>query len=71
MSYRLETFAQFFRRAFLDFFTLRQQIEHVRCLRDVAEVGRQDRIERLRNQSLHIAEPLHDRRRLLVVDMQD
>ena len=67
----LETRAQLFRRARLNLFAFRQQIEHVRCLRDVTEIRRQDRVERLGNQPLHISETFHYRRRFLLIDMQN
>ncbi len=42
----------------------------MRALGDVAEVRRDDRVERLADQPLDVAEPLHDAGGLLVVDMQ-
>src|SRR5687767_2767659 len=40
-------------------------------MRDVAEVRAQHRVERLRNEPLHIAETLNHARRAHVVDMHD
>ena len=48
-----------------------QQVQHVGRLRHIAEIRRQNRIQRLRDQPSHVAEPLHDAGRLLVVDVQD
>ena len=48
----LEAPAEFLGRAALDFLAMREQVEHVRALRDVAEVRGEDRIERLRDEPL-------------------
>ncbi len=55
----------------LDHVTIVQQFQHRLAMGDVAEVGRQQRIECLRNQSLHVAKSLNHVRGPLVVDVHD
>ena len=48
-----------------------QQLQHRLLVGDVAEVRAEHRVERLRDQLLHVAEPLDHARRPLVVDVHD
>ena len=48
-----------------------QQLKHRLLMRHIAEEGTEHRVERLRDETFHVAEALDHRRRLLVVDMHD
>ena len=67
----VEAAFQFGLRLALDHVALVQQSEHRLFVSDIPEVGRQQRIERLRDQLLHVTEPLNDARCTLVVDVND
>ena len=63
--------SQLLARLGLDRVALVQQLQHRLLVGDVAEVGAEHRVERLRDQLLDVAEALDDARRLLVVDVDD
>ena len=63
--------AHFVGRLPLDVAALLQELDQRLGLGDILEIGRDHRVERLLDQALDVAEPLHDQRRLHVVDMHD
>ena len=66
-----ESLAELVARLLLDFVALVEQLEHRLFVGDVAEIRAEHRVERLRDELLHVAETLDHARRPLVVDMHD
>src|SRR5829696_3197311 len=66
----LEAPPEFLRGPTLNVLTAREQVEHVRALRDVSKVRGEDRIECLRDEPAHIPKALDNARRFLVVDVK-
>src|SRR5262245_19318501 len=65
-----ESLTQFLGAASLNLLTMGQEIQHVRRLSHIPKIRRQDRVERLRNQSSNVSETLNDARRFFIVDVQ-
>ncbi len=71
MSNSLKSLSELLGGPALNVLAMGQQVQHVRGLSHIPEIGCQDRVQRLRDQASNISESLDHAGRFLVVDVQD